>query len=292
MSAAEQAERLSVSVSLDPDLERDELEPLVDRYTRARRDGKPKVAKAAENKIDALLRAEVVRRLDLTFAAIETLRADRRPLNEGAVEVGAGIHKGAGRWDYLRLEEQLVADGEGNGHFPPSPETDKNRRTGAARYHRSSSAEEEVEGALIHHDEELQEDAVANGDAIRGQIVKVEDRAPADSKAVIPVWTVESSSATPTRMRRGSSVCVAGMPSRDGTVLDVHEKAGVRRFEIEIEGWKRRPNATRHPQFADVPPAADPSWRSRTSCCSPPRWAAWGRGRASGSAWETVRARG
>ena len=67
--------------------------------------------------------------------------------------------------------------------------------SGAARYHRISSSEEEMEGALIHYDEELQGDAVANGDAIRGRIVKVEDRSPEGSRAVIPVWTVEASSA-------------------------------------------------------------------------------------------------
>ena len=257
MAAAEAAERLSISISLDPELERDSLEPEVERFTKARREEKKTVMARSEKAIAGVLHAEVERRLKLVLAAVSLLRADKRPLNDGAAEL-ATLSAKRRQNDYLWLEERLVADGE-DSHFPPSAETDRDRRTGAARYHRTNSAEEEVEAALVHHDSELQADAIADGNAVRGTIVKVEDRPKEGSKAVIPIWTVEGPSATPTRLRKGSGVCVAGIPKREGNVLDVGVKGDTRTFEIEITGWKRRPNADKHPKFASVPPAADPA---------------------------------
>jgi hypothetical protein len=54
-------------------------------------------------------------------------------------------------------------------------------------------------------------------------------------------------------------VCVAGMPSRRGAILSVIRDGERRIVEIEITGWKKKPDARRHPQFAGVPAAADSS---------------------------------
>lgn len=262
-AAAELAEREPVSMSLDPGLERQTLEPLVERFTAARRAEDAEGMDAAETEITAVLTAEVEHRLRLTLEAVSLLRSDRRPVNAGAVELASTSTKDR-QWQYLRLEEELVADGEDNGHFPPSPETDRGRATGAARYHRMTGADEERAAALIHDDAELQEEAVAAGDGLRGEIVRVEDRSPSGSSAVTPVWTVAAPAAAPTRIRKGSSVCVAGMPSRSGTVLAVTREDERRLVEVEIRNWKKRPDARRHPRFAAVPAAADSSLEGET----------------------------
>ena len=256
-AAAEKAERLSVSTSMDPQVERDALEPHVDRHLKARREGKKRDMRRSEREIAAILDEELYRRLELTVRAIELLRRDGRPVNAGAEALAVQSTK-ARQSDYLWFEEQLISRGEGN-IFPTSPETDKDRRSGAARYHRLSSAAEEVEAVLVHHDAELQEDAITSGDAIKGTIVKVEDRAPAGSRAVTPVWVLEAPSAAPMRLRKGSGVCVAGVPSRSGTILSVNQRAGTRELELRIDGWKRKPDERRHPQFAHVPAADDSS---------------------------------
>jgi hypothetical protein len=256
MEADEEAERMSVSTSLDPDVERDLIEPHVERFNLARKEQKTKEMMAAETEIAELLGAELRRRLSLTLSAVEILREDGRPLNPGAIDLANGSIAARGR-DLLWLEEQLVEHGEDGGFFPPSPETDRDSRTGAARYHRLSGGAEEVDNALVHFDEDLQADAAASGHAIKGTIAKVEDRAPNGSRKMEPVWTIEAPSTAPTRFRRGSGVCVAGIPKRSGVVLDIREEAGTRFVEVAINDWKKKPDVRRHPQFAHVPAADD-----------------------------------
>jgi len=253
MQRAEEAERLSVSTSLDPDFERDRLEPVVERYNSARRSD-PTSAARHEEAITALLAREVERRLDLTLEAVRVLEGDAREMNAGAVRLAHESTEARQR-DFLWLEGQIVTSGEDNGFFPPSPETDRDARTGAARYHRLSGGAETFAAALIHFDSELQEDAVSDGQAIRGTITKVEDRSPEGFRGTVPVWTIEAPSSDPTKFRRGSGVCVAGVPKRSGLVLDIGEDDGVRRVEVEINGWKRRP---KDESFAHVLAAIDP----------------------------------
>jgi hypothetical protein len=254
-AAAEDAERWSVSASLDPKLERDELEPEVERYTDARRQEKQRQMAASESRIVRVLEAEVRRRLDLVETAVKVLREDPRSINRGAADLALASKK-ARQQDFLWFEEQIALRGE-EGYFPPSPETDRDRRSAAARYHRLSSADDEVAAALVHDDRELQDDLIAAGDALRGTIVEVKDRAPAGSRAVMPVWEIEAPSSDPSRLRRGTGVCVAGMPRRKGTVLSISATDGVRRLEVEINGWKRKPDAARYPDYADALAAAD-----------------------------------
>jgi hypothetical protein len=256
LERAEQAEEESVSTSLDPDLERDPLEAAVGRYTAARREENVNAMASAAQEIATVLEGEVTRRLELTMTAIETLRSDPRPVNPGAELLGR-TSTAVRQRDHLWLEEQLIERGEFNDLFPPSPETDRDPATGAARYHRHAGAADEAAGALIHYDSELQEDAIASGDALRCVIRKVENQS-ATKRGVIPVWTVEADSSAPTRLRKGSAVCVAGVPKRTGSVLAIGRDNGVRRIEIEIKNWKAAPNAAKHPDFAHVRAAADP----------------------------------
>ena len=254
---AEDAEIDSISASLDPSIERDDLEPVVARHTAARRENDLQAAGKAAEQIEAILEPEITRRLELTFAAIKRIGGDHRPVNEGAVALTNESTRMRQR-DYLWLEERLVEEGEDSGYFPPSAETDRDRRTAAARYHRQSGAAEESAATLVHWDSELQEEQCAAGNALRGVITVVENRAGNGSRAVIPVWTIEADANAPTRLRAGSGVCVAGVPSRTGRVLEIARDGGVRRLLVEISGWKRAPSAHRHPKFAHVPAAVDP----------------------------------
>lgn len=255
-AAEEAAERHSISASLDPAIERDELERAVDGYNVARREDERKTMSSCERSIEAVLKREVQRRLALTVSAAAILKSDPRPVNRGATELAQASTKARQR-DFLWLEERLAQSGEDNGFFPPSPETDRDRRTAASRYLHLSSADQEVAATLIHDDPELQEDAIAAGDALRGKVIRVEDRAAAGSRGMIPVWTVEGPSSTPTRLRRGSKICVGGMPKRTGTVLGVGISGPVRRIEVEIDGWKRKPNPAQYPEYADALAAND-----------------------------------
>jgi hypothetical protein len=232
-AAAEEAERQSVSTSLDPKVERDELEPLVERFVTEQRSGAEGRIPAAE--IEAVLRLELSRRLTLCEEAITLLRQGDRPVNPGVDKLVA-LAREEFRWGYWRMENPPG----GRQRFVPSPDTDRTPVPAASNFLKTVYSEEVRAEALIHHDRELQREAVATGDAFEGEIVAVEDRSPADSRAKRPYWVVESESDGPLRLREGSSVCLAGVPKRDGKIRAVERlEGGGRRVEIEIGGWKR-----------------------------------------------------
>jgi len=252
-AAAQAAEQQSISTSLDPRLEADMLEERVAAVAAARRaSDEPKTRDVRA--IKDILEDEVRRRLRLTLRAAETLRADARPMNRGAVEL-ARTSMDQLRRDYVLTEERLL---EGEWGIA-GPETDRDARTAARRYQLLNGADEAARHALVHGDVELQDDAIAAGDAVRGEIVTVEDRAPS-RRSTVPIWTVETTAAAATRLRRGSGVCVAGMSRRTGTIRSVERDGDLRRFVIEITGWKRAPNSTRYPDYAGVAAAADTCW--------------------------------
>jgi hypothetical protein len=268
-AAAEEAEQQSISTSLDPRVEADDLEPHVSAVATARREEREPSA-ANLKAIREALEGELRRRLELTLRTAELLRADARPMNRGAVELAAKSMEQLRR-DYIFTEERLL-EGEWG---VAGPETDRDARTGARRYQLLNGADEAARHALVHDDAELQDDAIASGDAVRGTIVAVEDRSQ-KKRATIPVWTVESSAAAATRLRKGSGVCVAGMSGRSGRVLEVERDGDLRRFVVEITGWKMAPNPARHPEFAGVAAAADPCWEGTTVTLLPSGSAGFG----------------
>ena len=244
-AAAEQAERESVSTSLDPKIERDDLEPLVDSYRDARRPENKRAMRVAEKSISEVLSSELRRRLDLCADAIAFLRSEKRGTNPGVSEL-AKLGRDEFVYGYLRGERPRPS---GQPPFVPSPETDRHAAGAASEYLKHIFSAELQAGALIHHDQELQAEAIAAGDAFRGTVVTVEDRAPKGSRGKTPVWTVEAPGNGPMRVREGSWVCVAGIPSRSGVIRSVASSdAGGRRIEVEITGWKQaRPTDPKFP---------------------------------------------
>jgi hypothetical protein len=94
-----------------------------------------------------------------------------------------------------------------------------------------------MESVLLHDDAELQAEAIAAGDAFRGEIVKVWDEEP--GRATVPVWVVRDAFQGPLRLRSGSMVCVVGMPKRQGIVRRIYAgDDGARRMEVEITNLK------------------------------------------------------
>ena len=88
-TAAEEAERRSMSTNLDPEFEREELEPYVDEFNEARRDdNKTRMAKA-ERRIDRMLGEELTRRWDLTSQTLDVLESDKRRENRGVQKLVA-----------------------------------------------------------------------------------------------------------------------------------------------------------------------------------------------------------
>ena len=255
LAAAMQAERRSISTSLDPLLERDELEPRVDRWNDAHKAGETGRATREAAAIQRILRDELVRRFELTERAISIIENDPRRYNLGL----ASLERESRRehwYQYLRLEHRQD-DAQDGPAFTPSPETDRHPPAAAARYYVHAASEEFHLSALLHDDEELQTEVIAAGDAVRGKITDVRDEGTGYGK--VPVWTVAISGDTPIRIREGSDLCVAGLPSRVVQVRSIDQQSdGLIELVVEVTKLKTTPRG----DVSGVLVATDPRLRN------------------------------
>jgi hypothetical protein len=250
LEAAVEAERHSVATALDPALERDELDRLVERRSEAERANNTRARDGLTPRIHAVLEPEIVRRLRLVEQAIQVLRRDRRRLNAGVTQLEAASR--SEHWyRCVRIERRLNDAGDG----PPiatSPETDRHPAAAASRFFIYEESEDLRYAVLVHDDVEVQADAVADGEAFRGTIVNVQDATFGTARAT-PIWTIESDDTGPLRLREGSPVCPAGVRGRKGVIQAVDAlPSGKRQFQVEIRGWKRARLQEGIPSATDV----------------------------------------
>lgn len=240
LEAARSAEDLAISTTLDPDLERRQVEPVLQHWAQARADGNSVSMEAAAETLAELQLDEVRRRYDLTVRAIDVLRRDPRRVNAGVtVLMTEGLKEQWFQQTRLELRQHDPDDGFA---FFPSPETDRYPAAAASRYQVHQASEDLVTSVLLHDDQEMQLEAIAHGDAFSGVITQIEDRNP--GRAMAPVWTIVSGSQGVMRLREGSWVCVIGTPKRTGRILSVtDEPGGGRIFEVEITDWKTIPKS-------------------------------------------------
>jgi hypothetical protein len=222
---AEAAEGLSVSTTLDPELERSELQPLVERFNSAVKGGKSHAIEESRARIDGILRAEVGRRLELTLQAAGIIRRDPRESNPGT-EVFVAESVNARTWQYLNFES-AIAQGDDDWP-PPSAETDRGRSSAARRFIRMVAANDSRASTLLPHDEELIEEAIAAGDGIRGRVVKVERRVPEGKSRRAPFWEIETSLTLPLRLKVGSDMGTLNLDPGGGYIESIEQRDGVR----------------------------------------------------------------
>jgi len=234
MQAAEAAEEFSVSHTLTPELERDELSPLVEAFNKAEGDGGAEVQAAASAAVGEIIDAENRRRIDLVNESIALLMKDARQENKGAAELAEDSIRE--RDCYYRWQETTGAlDGDVLPHLTTSALTDGVPASASKRYYRMLAASDKASVCLLHDDPELQKVAVAEGDAIKGTLAAV-SRAPSlksDSDTEVEVWRVEASASLPSRIREGAKLCLAGSPDHDCIVTEVAVDGETRVLSIE-----------------------------------------------------------
>lgn len=248
IAAAHAAEAQSVGVTMSPELEREKLQPLVERWNKLANEPEPRAAVAMQ--IHAVLEDELLRRYRLAEKALALLDDDGRPPNP---ELG-GLLALAGEefvYQYWNTEHKVatpVLDPNAPRNFGNHPETDFLPAMAAARFFSHQHAAELLSSELVHGDPALVEAAIEAGNALRGHIVHVVNEG--SKRAVIPVWTVRSPAEGLLRLREESAVCVVGLRGRTGKIRSIETEDGVRTLNVEIDGWKRaRPE--------DGAPAAD-----------------------------------
>ena len=206
LAAAEDAERRSMSTTLDPRLERQELDPLVAEWRSATQSRDLSRANAASGAIARVLENELRKRVDLVQATIDLVRSDPRRMNAGVASLVRGSLAEI-ETQYLRLEQAGATPS-----YVPSPETDYAPAAAAAGYFRHSEADAARIDALLQDDEELQREAIANGDAVRGSIVSVVNEGA--GRKTVGVWTVQTADRGVLRIREGTRLSVLGCPKR------------------------------------------------------------------------------
>jgi hypothetical protein len=236
LQAAQEAEEHSVSVSLDPAIERDVLEPLVEKWNDHRLGSR--VRAAAKTEIDTAIGNELNGRFELVERTIQHLRTRGPRENPGVVKLAKGSLEE--HWfQYLRLELRRDDPNDGN-DFTPSPETDRNPAAAASRYFVQQASEEFYIATLIHDDEDLQREALMQGDGIQGTCIAVRDEGQG-TRSMMAVWTVHAREVAPLRVREGDTLCAVGRPDRHLQVLSIErcKRGDVLEIELSVVSKKR-----------------------------------------------------
>jgi hypothetical protein len=234
-AAADAAEREAVSTSLDPELERTVLQPLVERYNQARSDDDQAAMTRAARQIRSALEPELLRRWTLTEAAVTALRDDKRRENRGVARLVRASQDEHFR-QYLRIEQKFE-DSEDGPPFTPSPETDRHPAAAGARYYVCASSEELRDRLLVHDDREMQAELIASGEALAGMIAAIEVER--DGRKSRVFWTLQSDGTLPLRLREGQTLCEIGCDRRHIEILEITQvDAATNRFEVEVTKGK------------------------------------------------------
>jgi hypothetical protein len=232
MAAAMRAEQLTVSPTMDPSLERDELGDVVERWQSARRAGRTCASDA--NTIEQCLAAELDRRWRLTVHAYELLAENDRRVNAGVEGLIKEAH--AEFWfQHQRIELKLSDPAQGPA-FIAHPETDFHGSSAASRFLIHAAADEAYIGNLIHDDAELFEEAVEDGRAMRTTVVGIRDDGQGRSKR--PIWRVELDPAAPQRLREGGRLAPYGSRGHEATVQTIEVSEQALRVTLEWTGRK------------------------------------------------------
>lgn len=228
LQAAQEAEQYSISVTLDPTIERDVLEPQVGKWNDQRLSSR--IRDAARAEIEKTIADELKKRFELVERSIEHLREKGPRENLGVKNLAnASVEE---RWfQYLRMEFRRDDAIDGFA-FTPSPETDSHPAAAASRYFVQQSSQDFSLAALIHDDEGLQREALSAGDGLRGTCVAVRDDGEG-TRAMYAVWTIRAEEIAPLRIREGDTLCIIRKPDRHFQVMSI-ERTKDDKLDVEL----------------------------------------------------------
>lgn len=237
LAAATAAERLPVSPTLDPDVDRDQLTPLVERWQEQRRAHSDTAEVGAQ--IESVLEPELRRRWNLAEQAYRILADNDRTVNAGVSALVAEAHNEF--WfQHQRIELRYNDPAQGPA-FVAHPETDFHGSSAASRYLIHSSADEAHIGHLIHDDNEMFIEALDEGKALRAKVVNVCDVG--SGRTTTPQWELHLDPTMPHRLRESGRLVPHGSRGHEATIasIDADERSLI--VIIEWTGRKTMPLA-------------------------------------------------
>lgn len=206
-SAARQAERTSVSTVLDPEHERNELQPAVEAWGTARAAGDEVVARRHAERIDQLLTTALRHRWQLTASAIAAIRSDGRRTN---ARLGQLVTESA-RSFFDIWGTNVLNEAAGETAWWPNPFTDLDARRASAAYHKRGLSADNARFTLVHGDPELQREELAAG---RGVIARVES-------VSTERWNLVHTYPSLTSLEAGRRLAIGGLPELELEILDI-----------------------------------------------------------------------
>jgi len=220
--AARDAEFLSVSTSLDPQIEKNVLEKPVEAFNN----GDIRVLKD----IESCIKSELKIRIELVEKARSVLMKDPRESNPGLISLEADT-KSFIQKKYTDTEAAIA-----RGEFPflIGPTTDNSPTFAAARYLENDEAAVKAESQMLFHDSQLQSEAAATGNAIQSTVVTVERSVVGKTNYVS--WVVESKGDLPLRLREGDTVSLVSLPKAEFRIdsIALDNKRQLRVIKLEV----------------------------------------------------------
>ena len=246
--AAHAAEKLSVAAMLDPELERSQLGPLVEKWNEPAWDERVSKGKKTAVAISLVLQTELERRHQLVESTIEILRQDARAYNSGLTDlVRIGTDKFSKLWFDNALRES--AGNIDERPFWPGLWGDVNAREASFAYHQRVAADRERVHFLVHGDRELQNEELMKGHGLRGKVKAVSGNG--------STWTFIYDYPELPSLKIGGTLSIAGIPKCSLTIVSIDPET---REVILIPGWKSRKTGVG--PAAEAP--SDRSWLRQT----------------------------
>jgi hypothetical protein len=235
LAAAAEAEDLSISPTMDPSLERDQLSDLVSKWQDGRRLGGG--VSEHSDAIALILRDELLRRWTLVEQAYELMANNDRPVNGGVGELVNEAHSEF--WfQHQRIELRLNDPSQGPA-FVAHPETDFHGSAAASRFLIHEAADEAYIGHLIHDDPALFRESLEEGRAFESRVVRVYDVGV--GRATAPRWVVRLDPSLPHRLRENARVAPHGSRGHEATIVQVEASELDLLVTIEWTGRKTKP---------------------------------------------------
>lgn len=235
LAAAAQAEGLSVSPTMDPALEREDLSDLATEWQDGRRVGTDVSGHA--DAIAAILHEELIRRWNLTEQAYNLMAKNDRPANGGIGPLVTKSHEEF--WfQHQRIELRLSDPSQGPA-FVAHPETDFHGSAASSRYLIHSAADEAYIGSLIHDDPALFREVLADGRAFESRVLRVYDIGA--GRSTIPRWVVRLDPSLPHRLRENARVTPHGSRGHQATIVEIDATESDLFITLEWTGLKTKP---------------------------------------------------